>query len=94
MATGANGKVAAERLRVSPAMIRNHAQNMFTKLHVPPSPQSGRLRPPAPGAMTRDGREAITGGGAPVSGGRPEGSGLRRDRGRRSCARWREGPRR
>ncbi len=34
MAAGANTRVAAEKLRVSPATIRNHAQNMFTKLNV------------------------------------------------------------
>jgi len=34
MATGANTKVLAERLRVSPATVRNHVQNIFTKLGV------------------------------------------------------------
>lgn len=34
MAAGANTKVLAERLRVSPATIRNHAQNIFAKLDV------------------------------------------------------------
>jgi len=34
MAGGANTKVAAERLHVSPATIRNHAQNIFGKLGV------------------------------------------------------------
>ena len=34
MATGANTKVAAEHLHVSPATIRNHAQNIFGKLGV------------------------------------------------------------
>lgn len=34
MATGANTKVLAERLHVSPATIRNHAQNIFAKLDV------------------------------------------------------------
>jgi PAS domain S-box-containing protein len=34
MAGGANTKALAERLHVSPATIRNHAQNMFTKLGV------------------------------------------------------------
>ncbi len=34
MAAGANTKVLAERLHVSPATIRNHAQNIFAKLDV------------------------------------------------------------
>jgi PAS domain S-box-containing protein len=34
MAAGANTKVAADKLTVSPATIRNHAQNMFAKLEV------------------------------------------------------------
>ena len=34
MASGANTKALAERLHVSPATIRNHAQNMFAKLGV------------------------------------------------------------
>jgi PAS domain S-box-containing protein len=34
MAGGANTKVLAERLHVSPATIRNHAQNIFAKLGV------------------------------------------------------------
>jgi PAS domain S-box-containing protein len=34
MAAGANTKVLAERLHVSPATVRNHAQNIFTKLGV------------------------------------------------------------
>jgi len=34
MATGANTKALAERLHVSPATIRNHAQNIFAKLDV------------------------------------------------------------
>jgi PAS domain S-box-containing protein len=34
MASGANTKSLAERLHVSPATIRNHAQNIFTKLDV------------------------------------------------------------
>jgi PAS domain S-box-containing protein len=34
MAAGANTKVAADKLGVSPATIRNHAQNMFAKLDV------------------------------------------------------------
>jgi len=34
MALGANTKVAAEKLHVSPSTIRNHAQNMFSKLNV------------------------------------------------------------
>lgn len=34
MAAGANTKVAAEKLHVSPSTIRNHAQNMFAKLNV------------------------------------------------------------
>ena len=34
MGGGANTKVAAERLHVSPATIRNHAQNIFGKLGV------------------------------------------------------------
>ena len=34
MATGANTKVLAERLHVSPATVRNHVQNIFTKLGV------------------------------------------------------------
>jgi PAS domain S-box-containing protein len=34
MATGANTKVAAERLHVSPATIRNHVQNILGKLGV------------------------------------------------------------
>jgi len=34
MAAGANTKSLAERLHVSPATIRNHAQNIFTKLDV------------------------------------------------------------
>lgn len=34
MAGGANTKALAERLHVSPATIRNHAQNIFTKLGV------------------------------------------------------------
>jgi len=34
MAGGANTKMLAERLHVSPATIRNHAQNIFTKLNV------------------------------------------------------------
>jgi len=34
MGTGANTKAAAERLHVSPATIRNHAQNIFGKLGV------------------------------------------------------------
>lgn len=34
MAVGANTKVLAERLNVSPATIRNHAQNIFAKLDV------------------------------------------------------------
>ena len=34
MAAGANTKVAAEKLHVSPSTIRNHAQNMFGKLNV------------------------------------------------------------
>ena len=34
MASGANTKMLAERLRVSPATVRNHAQNIFAKLDV------------------------------------------------------------
>lgn len=34
MAAGANTKVLAERLHVSPATVRNHVQNIFTKLGV------------------------------------------------------------
>jgi DNA-binding NarL/FixJ family response regulator len=34
MAGGANTKALAETLHVSPATIRNHAQNMFAKLGV------------------------------------------------------------
>ena len=34
MATGANTKALAERLHVSPATVRNHVQNIFTKLGV------------------------------------------------------------
>jgi PAS domain S-box-containing protein len=34
MAAGANTKVLAERLHVSPATVRNHAQNIFAKLDV------------------------------------------------------------
>jgi len=34
MAVGANTKVLAERLHVSPATVRNHAQNIFAKLDV------------------------------------------------------------
>ena len=34
MASGANTKVLAERLHVSPATVRNHAQNIFAKLGV------------------------------------------------------------
>lgn len=34
MASGANTKAAGERLHVSPATIRNHAQNIFGKLGV------------------------------------------------------------
>lgn len=34
MAAGANTKVLAERLNVSPATVRNHAQNIFAKLDV------------------------------------------------------------
>lgn len=34
MAAGANTKVLAERLSVSPATVRNHAQNIFAKLDV------------------------------------------------------------
>jgi DNA-binding NarL/FixJ family response regulator len=34
MAAGANTKVLAERLCVSPATVRNHAQNIFAKLDV------------------------------------------------------------
>lgn len=34
MATGANTSALAERLHVSPATIRNHAQNIFAKLDV------------------------------------------------------------
>ena len=34
MASGANTKALAERLNVSPATIRNHAQNIFMKLDV------------------------------------------------------------
>jgi DNA-binding NarL/FixJ family response regulator len=34
MASGANTKALAERLHVSPATIRNHAQNIFAKLGV------------------------------------------------------------
>lgn len=34
MAGGANTKALAERLRVSPATVRNHAQNVFAKLGV------------------------------------------------------------
>lgn len=34
MAGGANTKVAAERLHVSPSTVRNHAQNIFAKLNV------------------------------------------------------------
>lgn len=34
MASGANTKTLAEQLHVSPATIRNHAQNIFTKLDV------------------------------------------------------------
>jgi PAS domain S-box-containing protein len=34
MAGGANTKVLAERLHVSPATVRNHAQNIFSKLGV------------------------------------------------------------
>jgi PAS domain S-box-containing protein len=34
MATGANTRVAAEKLHVSPSTIRNHAQNIFGKLNV------------------------------------------------------------
>ncbi len=34
IASGANTKVAAEKLHVSPSTIRNHAQNMFAKLNV------------------------------------------------------------
>jgi PAS domain S-box-containing protein len=34
MATGANTKVLAEHLNLSPATVRNHAQNIFAKLDV------------------------------------------------------------
>jgi PAS domain S-box-containing protein len=34
MAAGANTRVLAERLNVSPATVRNHAQNIFAKLDV------------------------------------------------------------
>ncbi len=34
MAAGANTKVLAEQLHVSPATVRNHAQNIFAKLDV------------------------------------------------------------
>jgi len=34
MASGANTKVLAERLHLSPATVRNHVQNIFTKLGV------------------------------------------------------------
>ena len=34
MASGANTKVLAERLHVSPATVRNHVQNIFAKLGV------------------------------------------------------------
>jgi PAS domain S-box-containing protein len=34
MASGANTKALAERLHVSPATVRNHAQNIFAKLGV------------------------------------------------------------
>ena len=34
MASGANTKMLAERLRVSPATVRNHVQNIFAKLGV------------------------------------------------------------
>ena len=34
MASGANTKALAERLHVSPATVRNHAQNIFGKLEV------------------------------------------------------------
>jgi PAS domain S-box-containing protein len=34
MAAGANTKVLAEQLNLSPATVRNHAQNIFTKLDV------------------------------------------------------------
>ena len=34
MAAGANTKALAERLNVSPATVRNHAQNIFAKLDV------------------------------------------------------------
>jgi PAS domain S-box-containing protein len=34
MGAGANTKVLAERLNVSPATVRNHAQNIFAKLDV------------------------------------------------------------
>jgi PAS domain S-box-containing protein len=34
MAAGANTKVLAEQLKLSPATVRNHAQNIFTKLDV------------------------------------------------------------
>jgi PAS domain S-box-containing protein len=34
IATGANTKMLAERLHVSPATVRNHVQNIFTKLGV------------------------------------------------------------
>jgi PAS domain S-box-containing protein len=34
IAAGANTKVLAEQLKLSPATIRNHAQNIFTKLDV------------------------------------------------------------
>ncbi|MBI4636018.1 MAG: response regulator transcription factor [Candidatus Rokubacteria bacterium] len=34
LGSGANTKVAAERLHVSPATVRNHIQNIFSKLGV------------------------------------------------------------
>jgi PAS domain S-box-containing protein len=34
MATGANTKALAEQLKLSPATVRNHVQNMFAKLDV------------------------------------------------------------
>ena len=34
MAAGANTKAMAERLHLSPATIRNHAQNIFSKLNL------------------------------------------------------------
>ena len=40
MAGGANTKVLAERLHVSPATVRNHAQNIFAKLDVHSRPEA------------------------------------------------------